>query len=59
MKRHPKLSIRVPQATSLARATGFNPFTVRSFYDKLGDLLDTYKFPAASIYNVDETGKEV
>ena len=57
LKRHPSLSIRVPQATSIARATAFNPHTVSKFFEKLGELFDKYKFHPSSVYNFDETGK--
>lgn len=51
-----KLSIRSPEATSIARATGFNKPAVDSFYDKLADLMDRYHFEPQDIYNMDESG---
>lgn len=56
MHRHPNLSIRTPEATSYARAINFNKVNVGKFYDNLSNLLEKYKFEAADIYNVDETG---
>lgn len=56
MKRHPRLLLRVPEATSLARACSFNPTTVGQYFSSLGEVLDRYKFQAADIWNCDETG---
>ncbi|KAG7465393.1 hypothetical protein JOB18_016420, partial [Solea senegalensis] len=56
MKRRHNLSMRSAQATSLARATGFNRANVEAFFMKLGDVIERYSFDGCDIWNMDETG---
>ncbi|KOB76398.1 hypothetical protein OBRU01_03861 [Operophtera brumata] len=56
MQRHPDISIRLPESTSMKRAVGFNKPQVDLFYDNLERLMTQYKFPPSHIYNCYETG---
>ena len=55
-KRHPELSLRSPEATSIARAQGFNKVSVGKFFELLKTVMDEKHFPPHRIFNVDETG---
>lgn len=54
-KRHPEISLRTPEATSIARAQGFNQVAVDRFFQILDETLATGNFSASRIYNIDET----
>lgn len=54
-KRH-KLSIRSPEATSMARATAFNKTTVGEFFGNLSEVMKKNAFLPDRIFNMDETG---
>jgi len=61
LRRHPDLTLRTPEPTSIQRATGFNQQKVAIFFDHLYSLLfdennAQRKIPEANIYNVDESG---
>lgn len=56
MKRKDRLSIRSPQATSLARCINFNRTTVNSFFDNLQTVIERLNIGPEDIWNIDETG---
>jgi len=56
MKRHPVLSLRTPQSTSLARARGFNQMAVKLFHDNYEKLIEKWNFTPNNIWNIDESG---
>nr|CAI5869015.1 unnamed protein product [Callosobruchus analis] len=56
MKRHEILSLRMPQATRIARATSFNKTDVELFFNNYSSLLDRCHLEPKDIWNVDESG---
>lgn len=55
-KRNPQLTIRTPEATSIARAAGFNKPQVQKFFDVVRSVLEDSNIQPGQIYNIDETG---
>jgi len=56
MNRRPNLSLRRPEALSIARASAFNKTNMDNFFDKLETVLMSFQFEGKQIYNLDESG---
>lgn len=54
--RHPNISLRIPESTSLNRITSFNESEVNIFFNNLKLLQEEHNFVSERMFNVDETG---
>lgn len=54
-QRHPEISLRTPEKTSVARARCFNKPTVEKFFRMMENVHKEGKFLPHRIFNVDET----
>lgn len=56
MRRNQQISIRVPEPTSMSRATSFNQHNFSMFMNNLASLQERFSFGPESMWNIDETG---
>ncbi|KAJ8939896.1 hypothetical protein NQ318_023236 [Aromia moschata] len=54
--RHPEITFRKPENTSIARAMAFNKSNIAQFFKTHQEIVDKYKLGPEKIYNVDESG---
>jgi hypothetical protein len=55
MKSHPRLTLRKPEGTSIARAGAPNNPVMENFYDQVEVLNKKYDFTDDEIFNINET----
>lgn len=56
LKRNPRISLRMPENTSAARAQAFNKENIAGYFNALSAIMDQHQFAPENIYNVDESG---
>ena len=57
LSRQPSLSLRLPEATSLAHSIAFNKTNVEIFFNNLKEVLEKNIYQPHSIWNLDETSR--
>jgi hypothetical protein len=55
-RRHPELTLRIPQGLETARARALSRENVDSFYDNLETLYGIHNYPPERLWNCDEIG---
>lgn len=56
LKRNPRISMRSPESTSLARAQAFNKPNIQAYFNALSNTLEQNNFLPENVYNMDESG---
>ena len=55
LARHPDMTLRTPEPTSIARLAGFRKSEVQLFFDNLEGLMKKHAYPPNRVFNMDET----